>query len=101
MSRTPSLDRVGDSLYRLNGQLCFAETTRLFKVGLALFRQRECELEIDLQGVVHSDSSGLILLLAWRRQAIISKSRLKLSNPSQQLINLAMLYNLEEILQFS
>lgn len=53
---------------------------------------------LDLSKVEQVDSAGLAIIFAWLRDAQTSKRQLKLSNPPQQLLSLAEVYGVSELL---
>ena len=81
------------NIWRLTGDLTFATVGTL----LDEFNQRVVATPpqvIDLARVTHTDSAGLALLIEWIKQ----KTALTFQNVPTQLLNLAILSGVEEML---
>jgi phospholipid transport system transporter-binding protein len=55
-------------------------------------------LKIDFSGVETIDSSAIALLLSWRREALKTNSRIEFEHLPENLIELASVYGVSEIL---
>ncbi len=55
-------------------------------------------VDVDLGGVTEMDSSSLAVLFAWMRTAKAGGKALRLLNPPQNLLNLAAVYGVAELL---
>jgi phospholipid transport system transporter-binding protein len=55
-------------------------------------------LTIDFAGITGVDSSAVALLLEWRRQALARSKRLEFVNLPANLLSLARLYGVEELI---
>jgi phospholipid transport system transporter-binding protein len=55
-------------------------------------------LTIDFAGITAVDSSAVALLLEWRRQALSRARRLEFVNLPPNLLSLARLYGVEELI---
>ncbi len=55
-------------------------------------------LSIDLSDVTEVDSTAVSLLLKWRREALRLNKRLRYINLPQNLLSLASLYDVEELI---
>lgn len=56
--------------FRIIGELTFNTVSGVDEKGMVLFDMTEGEdLYIDLQEISHTDSAGLVLLIAWVRYA--------------------------------
>ena len=56
-------------------------------------------LTIDFAGITGVDSSAVALLLEWRRQAALRKKHLDFANLPPNLVALAQLYGVAELIQ--
>jgi phospholipid transport system transporter-binding protein len=84
--------------FRLIGELTFDTVPEASKKGFALFDRVEGEFFIDLQDVSHTDSAGLVLLIAWMRYAREKNKALQFLNIPAQMLALAKTSNLDQIL---
>jgi phospholipid transport system transporter-binding protein len=53
---------------------------------------------IDLGGIRRTDSSGVVLMLEWQRQARKAGCQLRFSNPPEQMRSLVRFYQVEDFL---
>jgi phospholipid transport system transporter-binding protein len=56
------------------------------------------DIELDLSGVTHADSSSLTLLLCWLRQANQCQARIRIAALPQSIQQLIDVYDLRELL---
>jgi phospholipid transport system transporter-binding protein len=91
------LESVGEGRYRVSGELDATTVTDVLKQGEQQFAGVK-QLEVDLSGVAQSDSAGLALLIEWLRAARQHDQRLRFSNLPQQLIALAKISEVDELL---
>lgn len=61
----------------------------------------ENDRRFDLSGVTAIDSSGLAVLFAWQRAAQAQGKTLQIVNPPRNLISLAQVYGVAELLAMS
>jgi phospholipid transport system transporter-binding protein len=61
----------------------------------------ETESVFDLSGVVEVDSSGLAVLFGWQRAARAQNKRVGMVNPPRNLVSLAVVYGVTELLPLS
>jgi phospholipid transport system transporter-binding protein len=59
------------------------------------------EPQFDLSGVADIDSSGLAVLFGWQRAAQAQGMTLRIVNPPRNLISLAEMYGVSELLPLS
>ena len=59
------------------------------------------EPRFDLSGVANIDSSGLAVLFGWQRAARVHGLTLRIANPPHNLISLAEMYGVSELLPLS
>ena len=91
------LETVAPGRYRVQGELSFATVGALLEEGKKNF-DGASSLDIDLSGVKHSDSAGMALLIEWLRLAKRSGRRLSYSNLPPQLLAIARMSDVEELL---
>lgn len=82
------------------GVLSFATVPKLRDLGNQMMI-KSAELVFDFKKVTHSDSSGLALLTAWTRYASQLKKTLRFINIPVQLVDVARLSNLDDVLSLS
>jgi phospholipid transport system transporter-binding protein len=90
----------GNGDWLLEGELDF------FTVPGVLDRSRSCQpgegaIRVDLKGVTRADSAGLALLLEWLRKAERAGCSISFVNVPEQLMSIARVCGLEEILPLS
>lgn len=88
---------VNPGRYQLHGELSFASAEWALKQTAAVFAEQS-ELVFDLAGIAKADSAGLALLLEWRRQAAVFGTDLRYANLPRQLLALARVAGVDEIL---
>ncbi len=96
MSTAPSAE-----VLELTGELTFATIPGVL-VQSAEFEARPDlpdKLVIDFAGVSGVDSSAVALLLEWRRQALIRGKTLVFTNLPENLVALARLYGVADLIQ--
>lgn len=89
---------VGDS-WKITGPLSFDTANALLLESHELCQQGELPSRIDLQDVSCADSAGLALLVEWLRQAELKQHQVVLDNFPKQLIALAEISDLGELLK--
>ena len=90
------LEVQGGDRARVNGALHFATVTALLEKGSEAIEGGVAV--IDLSGVTESDSSGLALLIEWLSVAQAAGRKLRYENIPAQLLQLARLSEVEELL---
>jgi phospholipid transport system transporter-binding protein len=91
------LETVAPGRYRVQGELSFATVGTLLDESRKKFDSAP-GLDIDLSGVAHSDSAGLALLIEWLRLAKRAGKRLSYSNLPPQLLAIARLSDVDDLL---
>ncbi|MGE0559325.1 MAG: lipid asymmetry maintenance protein MlaB [Burkholderiales bacterium] len=71
--------------------------TALFLRGEGLRLFTAPEVTLDLSGVTEVDSSAVSLLFEWRRAALAAKRNIRYVNLPENLISLARLYGVTEL----
>ena len=91
------IERLGDGRFRLAGELSFGTVGGLLDQTDALFTS-DSRLEIDLQGVVRSDSTGLALLVEWLRESARRGKEIRFVKLPSQMLAIARVSNLDQLL---
>ncbi len=81
------------------GALTFATARRARKQGLLALRNAGRELSIDCGAISQADSAGLAVLLDWLGEAKRAGCSLRLQHLPQNLLALARISTVEELLQ--
>ncbi len=84
------------AVHRIAGSLTIETVTQLFERGLDF--AGENSLVVDLEQVLTVDSAAVSLLLAWVRQAQSNGLDLSFTNIPANLLSLANLYGVTEML---
>jgi len=93
------LEALGGGRFRIVGELDYETVDRLLDADDSLFADNPREIEIDLSGVSHTTSVGLALMLEWLRQARAKNIDIRFSEVPAQILGIARLSQLEDILQ--
>lgn len=86
--------------YRVSGELDFETVPGLLEQGQAMFEAAAPALRLDLQGVTRADSAGLALLVEWLKAARRRDREIAFVNVPEQLLAMARVSGLEEVLPF-
>lgn len=84
------------AVHRISGNLTIETVTQLFDCGLDFAEKKS--LVVDLEQVLTVDSAAVSLLLVWVRQAQSNGSDLSFINIPENLLSLANLYGVTEML---
>lgn len=98
----PKTDLLGISLdkpgrYFLEGELSFASVEQGLKNTVKIFTASD-RLVFDLAGITRVDSAGLALLLEWRKWAKEGEIALHYANLPRQLLAMAHVAGVDDIL---
>ncbi len=88
--------RAAEDRLLLSGPLTIATAAGIFKQGLPLMAERDQLLDYD--AVVGVDSSSVSMLLGWMRAAQAAGYSLQVVNLPEDMISLAKLYGLFDLL---
>ncbi len=88
---------ASEGRYRLEGELSFASVELALKKTAEIF-VAPARMVFDLAGVAKVDSAGLALLLEWLRQARAAGVELHYTNLPRQLMAMAQVAGVDEIL---
>jgi phospholipid transport system transporter-binding protein len=92
-----TLEQATDGSFRLLGELGFATVPEVLESGRRLFSGGGT-LTLDLSGVSRVDSAGLALLVEWVREGRRQGRTLAFTGVPEQLLSIARISGLEEIL---
>lgn len=86
---------AGDRI-EVSGAMTLASAKALLESGSALLSRKDNVF--DLSDVNEVDSSGLTVVFGWVRAASRQGKQVRISNPPQNLLSLAALYGVTELL---
>ena len=89
------ITRSGDQL-QVSGNLTMANISELFKEGLR--PRANSQMVVDFAQIEKMDSSAVSLMLVWLREAQRSKAMLRFVNVPENLLSLAKMYGVAELL---
>ncbi|HAJ91291.1 MAG TPA: anti-anti-sigma factor [Gammaproteobacteria bacterium] len=96
----PQLVENGDGSWLLQGELDFASVPSVLKhAGVNMLGKEQ--ITVDLKGVTRADSAGLALLVEWLRESESAGNSIKFVNVPAQLLSIARVCGLEEILSLN
>ena len=79
--------------------LNFSNAKQVLQEGLEAIHRGEHEC--DLNNLVQIDSASIAVLLAWQHAALTNRSSLRFLNTPENLVNLATLYGVKNLLNLS
>ncbi len=88
---------LGDGGFLLSGALTFDTVPALWRQSTAQFNNADA-LTLDLQGITHTDSAGLALLIEWMRTARNRNKTIAFRNIPPQMLAIAKVSGVEQIL---
>lgn len=96
------IERNGDRLL-VSGDVTMDTVSALFNAGLDLSRNSEStgKLIVDFEKLGKVDSSAVSLMIAWLREAQRSKTQVRFDHIPENLISLANLYGVAELLHLN
>lgn len=90
----------GSGNWLLSGELVFSSVPALLEqAGEEISGQSS--IEVDLKGIIRSDSAGLALLVEWLRESERKGNSIRFVNVPEQMMLIARVSGLDEILSFS
>lgn len=93
------LTRAADGRLTVSGDMTLETASVLLAEGAAALAQGEAIF--DLAAVAEIDSSGLAVLFGWLRAARAQGNTLRIANPPSNLLSLAEVYGVGELLPLS
>lgn len=91
------ITRTGD-LIRVTGDVTMATASALFREGLKSPSPENSNMVVDFSQLEKMDSSAVSLMLVWMREAERSKVNLRFEKVPDNLISLARLYGVADLL---
>ena len=91
------LVELGEGRFGVRGVLDFTTVGALLSKGAAAFGGRH-EVVLDLQGVIRSNSAGLVLLLEWMDHGRVQGFELRFVNLPDSLVAIARMSNVDALL---
>jgi len=92
-----TIQRDATGRLRVSGVMSLHTVPQLWRASEELIRDAE-RVEIDLRGVLRSDSAGLALLVQWMRQARHAGKEVRFLNIPRQMLAIARVSSLDRIL---
>jgi phospholipid transport system transporter-binding protein len=86
--------------YKVAGNLVFETVRDILRQSASAFASNG-QLSIDLSQVRNADSAGLALLIEWYRLAEKAKRPLRFTGTPKQLLALAKISDVDEVLPFN
>lgn len=88
----------GAGRFQLEGEVGFGTVMHLLIESRALFEGEE-RVRLDFSGVERINSAGLALVIEWLRVAQHESKKLEISNPPAELLAMARICDVENLLQ--
>lgn len=93
------LSRIADGRVAVSGDMTLETASALLAEGATALTHDE--VTFDLAAVAEVDSSGLAVLFGWLRTARAQGKTLRIANPPSNLLSLAEVYGVGELLPLS
>lgn len=97
----PSLEKINDHQYVLSGELSMQNVPQMSEDTASLINAMSGEVCIDLSRIERADSAGLALLIDWLRIAKRRNFTLRFEQLPEQLLQIATVCELHNILPIS
>lgn len=94
-----SIERNGNGVLVVNGQLTFSTVNALWEQSCDLFDALPSPIQLDFKQVTQSDSAGVALLIAWVRHAREHSKEICLLHLPDQMQALIKVSGLAQVLQ--
>jgi phospholipid transport system transporter-binding protein len=91
------LERVAPGRLRASGELGFATAAQALRSGIERIG-RDGEQAVDLSGVTAGDSAGVAVLVEWISAAAAAGMALRYENVPPQMLAIARISDLEDLL---
>lgn len=89
---------VREGVLWVSGELDKTSVPCVARDGMAQLQQITGDVVVDLSSLVRADSSGLAMLVEWMRLARIANKSIRYRNIPSQLMDIARVSGLEDIL---
>lgn len=97
MAETVKFEDVGGGRFRVVGRLGFDTVTQALDASHKLFAEYHA-IQLDLSGVTAADSAGVALLIEWVSRARHSKCVLHFRHVPEQVMAIARISDVENML---
>lgn len=97
-SEAVHIQPLAEGGFSVSGVLTFETVPAAVHDSATLLSGGEGDINLDLQGINHSDSAGLALLIEWMRAASAREKRIIFKNIPPQMLEMATMSGLEKIL---
>ncbi|MDH5409561.1 MAG: STAS domain-containing protein [Gammaproteobacteria bacterium] len=87
-----------DGQFEIKGEINANTVPELWRAASSLINGANADMVFDLHAVTRSDSAGLALLVEWMRQARDKNVGIKFRNLPEQMMAIAKVSDLEEII---
>ena len=91
------LERVDGDRLRASGQLDFSTASQALRTGIETIG-RACDQVVDLSGITEGDSAGVAVLVEWVAVAVAAGVGLRYENVPPQMLAIARISDLEDLL---
>lgn len=88
----------GAGRFSLEGEVGFGTVMDLLRESHTLFEHEE-RVRLNFSGVERINSAGLALIIEWMREARHASRILQISNPPEELLAMARICDVEDLLQ--
>lgn len=92
-----ALERVADDRLRASGSLDFATAAQALRIGTEAIG-RTGDQVVDLSGITEGDSAGVAVLVEWVSAAAAAGVGLRYENVPPQMLAIARISDLEDLL---
>lgn len=96
--KSATIKKTEDGRLAITGELDFNNVVEFWQESLVLMKDLN-ELHFDLSAITHCNSAGIALLLEWIKYARREKKSLSFRNIPQQLLSIAKVTGVDQILQ--
>jgi phospholipid transport system transporter-binding protein len=94
----PNLTRVSENQFAVSGELNMQTVPAVARTAAGFLQDCRGDVTIDLSAVSRADSAGLALMVDWLRLARRYQFTLQFKNLPEQLLRIAKVSELHEIL---
>lgn len=92
-----TLEDLGDGCFALSGVMGFRTAGRILRASEGMFEEHT-RLEVDLGGVMHTDSAGLALMLEWITWANHTVREIRFLNTPEKITAIARTTEVDDLL---
>jgi len=96
-NNSASLEQTGNGQFAITGELDFQSVPRVWEKSQQLFADCD-DINIDLAGVIRTNSAGLALLIQWMRYANSHDKRINFQRVPEQMHEIAKVCGVDNYL---